>query len=518
MTAKEAWVFCRALCEAEGIEAPTLRTFKWYLQHGAELASEMVPDPFGSSHGEKIHSIAAEEIEKFATRLREKGALEVVVAAAEPEASDRTTAASAEPTKTTPKKQASDRELDIRQALSYLHNRVGKGCELNHTTFGFYLAYDLIPSKFQGRLRVVRQGDLEAFIELAPSGVYANHLPYETEMDRARGDMVMTEAYAYYSDVDPNPVALNSFRSLVAVGIIRPIRTANDPKAPVLGFKKQEIDGFLAIRQRMLEATKDQPEASSAEGRSVVAKVIEEVLERSKPQIEAAKAARASEERKTVIKVPQRKRPQEKPKSAPKGAPAEVALQTDTEDRWVPISAAYDHYVSIVERPFSFSWFRVRVYKSDVFASRVRLEDLSNNPTGKVYLVDLRSVDAYAATLKTPKSERAEKTKPKPALKGKAWPVEKAYHKFRGVIPPGLSLLQFKRLVRDKLISSFVRGDVVHVHETSVANYFGQQPEVDRSKPMGRVTLSIKNYPSATEMRKALRLLTEQGFNVEVIP
>jgi hypothetical protein len=578
MTAKEAWVYSRALCEAQGIESPTLRTFKWYLQHGSEIDSELVPDPFGN--GEKVHSLTREAVEAFVLKLRERGASEPKSETETPVVQPETTPGPVPPQvveQVTESKKArgSDRELDARQALDYVWRKVGKDCDLNHTTFGFYLAYDLIPSRFEGRQRVVRQADLDAFLDLAPDGVYANHLTYETEMNKGRGDLTMTEAYAYYAEVDPSPIALNSFRSLVAAGLLRPIRTANDPKAPVLGFKKQEIDSFLAMRQRMIESTREQPPTKSfltrkaaetaspptdsSPGQSTVARVMAEVLERSKLKIDPPTSEVAQVQRREAPAIPESRDltqgPFEETSVVPE-PPVAAVLRDALEEspaRWVPVSEGYGYYVRAVEDPRSFSWFRLKAYRSELFTARLQTDSRSTNSTGKIYYVDLRSIDAYAASLRVPEVPRSKpKTEPKTDSPDRAKPLHMmgayAYYCSRCSDPvaesrfakwvmagtfvgaektvEGLWTLTTERI--DAFLAEHPTGrlqanrDSRKTKETPDA----PTPRAPKAKPdegieaprPGHITISLKNYPSATEMQKALRLLTEQGFDVEVVP
>jgi hypothetical protein len=471
MATKEAWNFCQGLCKEREIRAPTLRTFKWHLKHGNSIKADLVPNPFGGAGPDKVYSISPEAVEAFVQELQTKGdgmhavgdGVRVSVKPPEP---------SAAPVPSKPS--SSDKELSSRAAFEYMVRKIGRKCELNSTTFGFYLAYDLIPSRWDKKQRFVRQDDLDAFLELAPGGVYANHLDYDVAMSRSPGDLSLKDAYLYYKDVDPTPITLNSFRSLVASGLIPAIRTANDPKAPVVGFKKRDIDAFLATRQRIMEKNREAPatkgfltrkerEQKEPGVRSEVRHLIDDALAKAMPHLGPPPPRVKTDPPITVTPPPPPK------VEVPKAVAPPVA-----KPRWVVTKKAYAYYVERTKKPFTDSWFRDKVYRGDLFRTKTEKDERSNNPSGKKYLVDLNSVDEYLA--------QDPKTKPKPQ---KAWPIEKAYHKFRELIPPGLSLLQFKRLVNKGLIRSFTKSSVVHVKVDAVETYFEGQVEGDKTQPLG---------------------------------
>lgn len=558
MTAKEAWLYCRELCGLAGIDAPTLRTFKWYLQHADVIKSEMLPDPFGGSL--RVHAISSEAVAAFVKKLTEEGTSKLP----SEKGPEPLTSPAPEPEPKHEATKQTTQEFDRRTALEYLHRRVGKGCELNSTTFGFYLAYDIIPSHFEKRERVVQQGDLDAFIELAPTGIYANHLSYETDFD-SKQDLDMRDAYAYYADVDPAPIALNTFRSLVAAGIIRPIRTANDPKAPILGFKRQEIAVFLAVRQRMMEDTRDLPMTKGfltrkvtetvtpkPEGQGVVERVMQEVIERAEFELEAAK--------------PQ---PEPSPRQAETPKPAPITEeQQQVPGRWATVTTAYEHYCKQFElvdkqrEPHSFSWFRAKVYEGKLFVSRFELDPQRSGAANKVYFVDLDSVDAYLVTV----ASNLEKTMAKPSKK-QLLPVALAYPYYTARCSDPLSKSQFSRLVAEGVVPEAVQQDGRWMITPEGIDAFLVQYPSGRTRPnkhsparkekraerhtpktveppqperpptleivvpvrepesrirveskLGRISVSLRNYPSAADIETALRLLTEQGFDVEVVP
>lgn len=469
LSAKEGLAYARALCVHRGVKPPNSRTFRWHLRQGA-LPSERRPDPAGKS-GDPLYAVAPADVVAFVDRLEEKGGKMRVVD--EPQRGGSVVR----------RKAPRPDEMTKQEAFVYLHKAVGrKRCQLNSTTFGFYVAYGLIPSRWEGKQRMVSQAAIDAFLESAPDGIHANHVRYETAPRIGPGQLSPKDAYAYYASVDPAPVALNTFRSLVAAGIVQAVRMADDPKSPVVGFNKREIDAFLALRHRIVESNSERPATKSfltrkqqeAESRAepgIVKKVIEETLARAKPMLDKAQEA-----------ATRSGAPTEKKKKKPTGSPAKSAKKKSAkkvpEGRWVPIKEAYAYYVQRCESPFTESWFQKKCYSSDVFGKRVVRDERPNNPTGKKYLIDLDTVDAHVAGAPVSKPRRSP---------GKAWPIEKAYHKFRELIPPGLTLLQFKRLVNTGLIKSVIRNTVVQVRSDAVERYFAGLEEVsaDRALQMG---------------------------------
>lgn len=476
LATKEAWNYCRALCQHREIKPPTLGTFKWHLQEGKHLQGRLACNPFGGSPKE-IHSIRPESVAAFVDALAEGGEKMHVVTERQRDGSVMRRRAPGAPEKPEkPEKPRPTRELTSRRALEYIQNKVGRRCELNSTTFGFYLAYDVIPSRWEGKQRMVDQEDLDAFLDLAPTGVQANHMQYEVASTLAPGQLSMKDAYAYYANVDPNPVTLNTFRSLVAAGILTAIRTANAPKAPVVGFEKGEVDAFLARRQRIMEKNREAPATKGfltrkEREKTPVPPAVSSAIEDALDAAEQKTGVRLGGPRQT----PSPKPPEPPEKTKATKAPKKQAAQPD--GRWAPIKDAYAYYLEKAPKPFTESWFRDKCYRTDLFGKRVLKDERPNNPTGKKYLIDLDTVDAYLA------GERKPRPKPKPGSQ-KAWPVEKAFHKFRELVPPGLSLLQFKRLVNGGLIKSVTRNTVVHVRHDAVREYFDGLVDLDTDKSL----------------------------------
>lgn len=470
MATKEAWNLCKQICEQEKVKAPTLRTFKWHLRNSNAIQADLVPNPFGGAGPDKVYAVTVEAVMAFVALLKEKGdAMHIVVGQTKPESPGipKTPAAPKKPMK-------KERELTSSDALEYLTKKVGRGCELNATTFGIYLAYDLIPWRWDGKQRMVRQDDLDAYLELAPDGVYANHLDYDVGLSRGPGELSLKEAYDYYNDIDPSPITLTGFRSLVAAGLIPAIRTTNDAKAPIVGFKKRDIDAFLATRQRLMEKN-NAPSESKTPISPTVKKLMDEAVAKAMPHLAEVKPQPAPASRPKAIKLPKaesKPQPKSKPKTVEKTAP--VPAPKERKPRWAPTKEAYAYYCERTKKPLTDSWFRDKVYRGKIFRAQVKKDERANNPSGKMYYVDLNSVDDYLA--------QDPKTKPKPQ---KAWPTEKAYHKFRELIPPGLSMLQFKRLVNGGLIKSFTRNSVTHVRVDAVESYFEGLAEIDTDQPLG---------------------------------
>ena len=443
MAAKDACDYCQALCRERGIKPPTLRHFKWHLRHGQLTHAVLKRSPFGNS-SDKVHALTTGDVLKFVDALERQSAGDSVVETIKNAVASRS------------------RKLSVPQALAYIQSRVGSACELNPVTFDYYVTYDMIPSRAseQGG---IDQNDLDAFLKLAPSGVRANHMNYKVASSLTSGQMSLKKAYTYYATVDPKPVTLNTFRSLVAAGIVSAIRTENAPKAPIVGFDQGEINAFLARRQRIMEKMR-----------------------------KAASTKRADVESTPVMPS---------------------------------VAAAIEDALTVAQ------------------------EKLGINPSASQGLS---------------KVEVADK-KPTHLDLQKAWPVETAYHKFKKSIPPRVSLLQFKRLVRKSLLRSLTKDTVVHVRLDAVEAYFqgespsdtsaflsmedaydsdaydsdaydsdatssqeaaqGMEPVAASPPPPseatpgpGTVSISMKSYSSPAAMKKALDLLISQGFEVDVKP
>lgn len=478
MATKEAWNYCKALCKEKKLKAPTLRTFKWHLKHGNLIKAGQVPNPFGGAGPAKVYAITCEAVAAFVNELeKDPNQIEMVEQgpATKPAEKPR-------PPEKTPEPETEERWLLSAEAFRYLQRNVKGRFTLDAATFGHYLVYDIIPSRLVERGgskkdREVEVGDLDAFLELAPDGNYANQLDYKVAPNRGPDELSLKDAYDYYAGVDPDPISLTTFRGVVAAGIIPAIRTTNSPRAPIVGFRRQDVNAFLAMRQRLYLEThrvaekqrqKDEAKKESAARSTLVAKTIQEALDRAKPELEKAERAAKTRVVVTPPKAVPKPKPVPQPKTSPKSKPVQPATSEVPKERWVPTRDAYAYYEERAPRPFTDSWFRDKVYRGDLFKTKVEEDKRPGNPSGKKYFVDLNSIDAYLA--------QDPKTKPKPQ---KAWPVEKAYHKFGHLIPAGLSLLQFKRLVNTGLIRSFTRNSVVHVRLDAVEAYFDGLAEVD---------------------------------------
>jgi len=494
LTTKEAWARCRERCRERGIDPPTLTTLKWHLKVGTVIEAELVPNPFGT-HPPQIYAVTTEAVDAFVEALVERGdELRVAPRRASPDASTADKAPTPEgkvAPSTVPSRGEPGELLDAKNALDYLHSKATRGSRLNQQTFGLYLAYDLIPWRWEDRRRVVGKGDVDAFLELAPTGVYADHLSYETEFLTERGDMSMREAYVYYAGVDPDPLTMSSFRALVAAGLVAPIRTADDPKAPILGFRKRDVDAFLALRQRLVErerrgeARRDSACASSRpprrirvpERRTAVDRIMQEELQKALPKLEAAKHE------------------------------AERAALTAAE--WLSVKDAYEYYRERAEEPRGLSWFRAKCSPEGPFERKVDDEHGSTR-AGQRYLVRRESIDRYVAPGSVAEPERE-------------WPTETAYYKFRDVIAPGVSLLRFTKLVHDGGIRSTMTDGGARVRREDVRAYFEAALELEDDSPpeevvekkKAKVTVSARDY-SPDELEGVLETLRGQGFEVEI--
>jgi hypothetical protein len=452
LTTKEAWNLCVDLCKTREIKPPKLRIFKSCLKEN-RIDSIMVPNPFGGAGPRKVYAVEAAAVKAFVAQMEREGVLSV--GSSGPVIRRRKTLTVENPQ--TPPAAQEDRELNTRDAYNYVVSKASEGCVLNQTTFGFYLTYDLIPSRFEGRQRMVRVGDLDAYVELFPDGVYANH-NYST--DRKDVEFSMREAYVHYASVDPTPVSMNTFRSLVTAGIIRAVRGADDPSAPILGFSRQEISGFLALRQRIMEKNADTPAIKSFVTRKrqrafpEVAKLMQEAVEKARPQLEAAKKKDEEERRaKKAVDLEETAKPEiVEPDAAP-------------EVERVSLKEGYERYKEFLKEaggsPYSFSWFRQRASDGDVFDVEKSDDVHPGSPFGKKYMVSVESIEAYV---------RDHHDEQRPRVIPVA--VETAYHKYRDVVPPGISLLQFKRMVKDGLIKSSRRNGTTKVTRVAVEEYF----------------------------------------------
>jgi hypothetical protein len=143
---------------------------------------------------------------------------------------------------------------------------------------------------------------------------------------------------------------------------------------------------------------------------------------------------------------------------------------------WVLTKKAYEYYCEHCETPLGESWFRSQIYKKRHFrAGKYEGREVTNNPTGKIYLVDLDSVDEYLAS--------GPRHRPKPQ---QSWPVDKAFYKFKDAIPSVLSLIQFQRLVHNGHIPSFVRDSVLYVRRDDIFGYFNKIEEKGAYVPIAK--------------------------------
>jgi len=419
MATKEAWNYCVEICKKRKAGAPTLQTFKWHLKHGNLIEAGRVPNPFGGAGPAKVYAITCEAVVAFVDELEKRpGELEAGDKPSKKGTKRRRAKGAAPPTPAaTPKRKTAvdqNRELKTKDAFAYLHRNIPVRSDLNTTTFGFYLAYDVISSRLEKTERFVKVGDLDAFLELAPDGVYANHINYLVAPSRGPSDLSLKDAYDYYREIDPVPISITSFRSVVAAGIISAIRTANNPKAMVVGFRRQDINGFLATRQRlqeMAEATRKE-QKEKEQRTTLVAAVMTEALAK-----------------------------------ANLGPPPPVPTVVDTREAPEP--------------------------KKTVKAKTPKVVVKAKPKTKAKPKVVAKTKAVVKAVVKA-----AVEAKPKSKTQ-KSWPIEKAYYKFGHLIPPGISMLQFKQLVNTGIIRSITRASVVHIRFAAVEAYFEGLVEKD---------------------------------------
>jgi len=499
MATTEAYLYYKERCRDRGMNYISKMMFKWHLKHGQYLKAELAPNPFGR-YPARIYAISMEAVLNFVEELAQRedqltlqrqgnvirrttkervqnsDAPELKPPDSEPippptasEPQETTTEtsdhapleaplpASWEPnTSFTPG--ANGSLMDSAQAFEYLCKKSTAPMALNRTMFGFYLAYELIDSTFDGRARQVDKESLDAFLELCPTGCYKQHIDYVVKPALEGDDMTMVTAYDYYATLDPNPITMSSFRALVAAGILVAIRAENKSLSPTLGFTKTEIEYFANLRKRIAEKNAAQPttkafktkqengtqrqprsadptpEPPSLEGERADLAHMAKILEEDVAAFEAMSAEPEKEER-----------------------------------EWVSIKDAYRYYANRVDQPHGEKWFAGKCYKSDPFEAVCHEDKRPGNPTGKKYLVNLDSVDTY---LESNADTRATNL---------SFPLDKAYHKFSSLMPAGLSLIQFKRLVRNNVIKSFIREGVTRVRHGDIEAYFQVQEEVDKS-------------------------------------
>jgi hypothetical protein len=445
MATSEAYLYYKARCRERTLPHITKMMFKWHLKHGQYLRSELVPNPFGRFPS-RIYAIEKEAVRDFIDELERRAASTVRQNPDGSVVKKPTIQAKKEPV-STPTLMSSD------EAFEYLKKKATKGDQLNRTMFGFYLAYELIDSTFEGRRRVVEQDSLEAFLDLFPTGLYKEHIEYVVKPKLEKGDLTMQEAYEHYKKIDPSPITINSWRALTAAGIVVAVRAENSPSSPTLGFTKKEVEFFARMRIRIAKKNKNAP---------------------------ATKAHKTKVERGTVRPRRKTKLSQivEKVKEKPINAETQEKLKTlqqkprKTGRDWKSIKEAYLYYSERLDEPKSESWFRQQCYKGEVFESKKIKDTRPNSFHDMRYLVDLDSIDTYL------------ESNPSTCAKNLSFPLEKAYHKFRDLMPPGLTMIQFKRLVRNKLIKSFVREGTVRVRYGDVAVYFEGQESINKQRPM----------------------------------
>jgi hypothetical protein len=441
MATSEAYLYYKARCRDRTLPHITKMMFKWHLKHGQYLRAELVPNPFGRFPS-RIYAIEKEAIKDFIDELENRAAS----VRQNPDGTVLKKPVKA-PVKKPPVK--ANPLMTSDEAVAYLKKKGTKGDQLNRTMVGLYLAYELIDSTFEGKRRVIEQDSLDAFLDLFPTGLYKEHIEYVVKPKLEEGDLTMQEAYEHYKAMDPSPVAINSFRALTAAGIIVAIRAENSPDSLTLGFTKKEVEFFARMRVRIagkkaqgVKTTPAKVPKTTPRRKTKLSQIVEKVKEKPlDPKLQEGL-----------------KKLQKKPRK--------------TGREWKSIKEAYLYYSERLDEPKSESWFRQQCYKGEVFAAKRVKDDRPNSLHDMRYLVDPDSIDTYL------------ESNPSTCAKNLSFPLEKAYHKFRDLMPPGLTMIQFKRLVRNKVIKSFVREGTVRVRYGDVATYFEGQEVIDKQQPM----------------------------------
>ena len=500
MATTEAYLYYKERCRDRGMDHISKLMFKWHLKHGQYLRASMAPNPFGKFPS-KIYAISKEAVTEFVEELAQREDALSHHQKATPKATPQPTKVKVpSPPAPKPLPTADSKELmNATEAYEYLCKKAThRGTSINRTLFGFYLAYELIDSVFVGRARQVEKSSVDAFLELCPTGLYKKHIDYVVKPALEEGDLTMAEAYAYYKTQDKAPVALNSFRALAAAGIIVAIREKNKTSSPTLGFTKAEVDFFVRMRARIAAKNADAPAHKSFKTKTANREENEALDDFYSDAYEMF------------------------PKEEPPKEVAVAPLSLEGQREWVSIRDAYHYYCERVDQPLSEKWFAEKCYKSEPFESRCDVDKRRSNPSGKKYMVNLDSVDAFL------------QSKPETKPSQKSYPVDKAYHKFRASMPAGMTLIQFKRLIRNKDIKSFTRDGVARVRQADVVEYFSaheKAPRVEKQEAVSIetesteeeatgpiVTLSMSKFPTKEGLAAAVQALAEQGIRVHIEP
>lgn len=161
-----------------------------------------------------------------------------------------------------------DQLLSSTEALAFVRERIPDPEKMDRILFGMYLTYDVVDSTLVGRKRQIKRSSLEAYLDLFPTGIYANHIDYIVKAKLGENDLTFGEAYALYAGQEQEPISRGGFQSLARMGVIPSIRTENRPWAPILGFRTSDIQAFVKLRKR-LGKTGSQPQPSVKKGRLV---------------------------------------------------------------------------------------------------------------------------------------------------------------------------------------------------------------------------------------------------------
>lgn len=493
MSTSEAYLYYRRRCSERTLPTISKMVFKWHLKAGNYLKPELVSNPFGN-YPKWIYAIEKGSIDPFITALNQDLLKKTAPKSVTPNPLMKSVPTPRSLSKPSKPQELLGETLTVNQALRYLQEHACPCTfKLNVTTLHFYITYEVIDSTWVKNARCLSKDSLDAYLELFPTGIYKMHLDYETKEKLGSDDLTAAEAYAYYRSLDPEPLLDSTFRKLCQTAILPGIRTNNDPHARVLGFAKIEIEKFVKLRRLILANNPNNPGfkahrslVKSSETEAIPDAILDAIL----PQSEAT------------------------PKTP----------DFETDESWVSVAEAYAYYCERVDTPLSRSRFQQLCYQGDFLKSKKVTDERANSLHDSHYRVRLDSVSDFL------------QSNPKTAASNRSYPVDQAFHKFSELLPSELTLLQFKRMVRQKLIPSFEREGIVRVRRGDLSTHFqgtvsvpqpvkapvkapAPTPPVETvPKPLAPVSLKMSAFARAEDLVAAIQLLTDQGIPVQVEP
>jgi len=306
----EAHIYYESLCRRAGAVPVTRSVFRWYVKQGSYIRADLVPNVFGP-YPPKIWAITKEAVQDFIVELAKRDLAQKTSSIRIPEELRGSHPHALEVT---------DLDLDVRgkqvrqptskaqqgvkvavlnpspiavphpqeivkdvqrlttsvgvgvrkrtalpqepemwgreEALQYLQKCGTHAQDMTSTTLGLYFAYEVIDSVLTKHGRRTTKENLDTYLELFPTGVYAHHLSFDTREVWGKDDLTVDQAYAYYRSKDPQPLTDISFRVLLNVGILLGIRKEDSPQSKLLGVTRTEVDRFVKERMRLAEAKK----------------------------------------------------------------------------------------------------------------------------------------------------------------------------------------------------------------------------------------------------------------------